>query len=66
MDRQEGDDELPRAPEIASVDAGKPGCRRPLPARIVLAIKIHSLWPSAAAYTPKPKGFDRSSYNKYT
>ena len=34
MDRQEGDDELPRAPEIASVDAGKPGCRRPLPARI--------------------------------
>ena len=34
MDRQEGDDELPGAPERMSADAGRPGCRRPLPARM--------------------------------
>ena len=34
MDSKERDDKIPGAPEIASVDVGKPGCRRPLPARI--------------------------------
>ena len=34
--------------------------------RVVLAIKIRSLWPSTMSRQFKPKGFDRSSYNKYT
>ena len=34
MDRWEGDDEFPGDPEKTSADAGRPGCRRPLPARI--------------------------------
>ena len=36
------------------------------PRRVIPAIKIRSLWPSTMPRQFKPKGFDRSSYNKYT